>query len=101
MDNQEILSRVGEKTSGAVHRAGELIADAGASLWEAAPSEGKVGEALGSVAAKIEESGLYLSEHSARDLAGDLGEAIRNNPVPAALAMFGAGVLFGALLVRR
>ena len=100
-DDQTLLDQVQEKTDGAVNKAGELLADAGATLWETTPAEGPIGEALGNVAAKIEASGYYLSERRVRDILDDLTDSVRQYPIPVVAAVFALGFVCGALLVRR
>lgn len=100
IDNS-IIHQVTEKTDEAVHKAGELLADAGATLWEKAPAEGPVGDAIGQVAAKIEAGGYYLSDRRVRDILDDFTDSARQYPVPVAVAMFALGFVFGALMVRR
>lgn len=100
-DDQSILEQVQDKTDAAVAKAGEMLADAGASLWEATPSEGKIGEKLGDVAARIESSGYYLSERRVRDMLDDFTDSVQEYPIPVAVAVFALGFVCGALLVRR
>jgi ElaB/YqjD/DUF883 family membrane-anchored ribosome-binding protein len=100
MENN-LLGQVQEKTDGAVQKAGELLADAGATLWENAPAEGPVGEAVGMVAAQIEAGGYYLADRRVKDLLDDFVHQVREYPIPVVAAMFGLGFVLGALLVRR
>jgi hypothetical protein len=93
-------NRVSEMASGAGRRADRAVSAAGRGVESFAetvrdhgPSSGMLGSATSAVADTIDEAGNYLEEHGLSDIASDLTNLVRRNPIPALLVGFGLGFL--------
>lgn len=101
--------KVGEVASAVGQRAGEVAASAtssvgsgmqslGETVREKGPESGMLGRATESVAGALEEGGKYLEEKNFSDMAEDITNLIRRNPLPALLVGVGVGFLLAKAL---
>jgi len=97
---QGLADKAGEKADGALQAAGQKLSDAGATLWEKAPSSGPLAGALSSAAATLESGGEYLADRKISDLSQDASDLIRKHPVESVFLGALAGLLIGATLAK-
>lgn len=95
-----VANRAGEMASGAGRRADDALASAGRGMEsfsetvrERGPSSGMLGSATSAVADSLEGAGEYLEQHGLGDIASDLTDMVRRNPIPALLVGIGLGFL--------
>jgi len=69
-------------------------------LRQSAPREGMLGTAASTVAGQLEAGGRYLSQHGMGEIGDDLGNLVRQYPIPSLLAVFGFGFLLGSAMRR-
>jgi len=104
-DRKNTVSEVQEEASAmgehARQRVGEGLEGAAKKLHDNAPSDGRVGEVVKTVADKIEQTGEYIKKNSVRSFGQDCSNMIRRHPVQAALVGLGAGVLIARASKRR
>jgi ElaB/YqjD/DUF883 family membrane-anchored ribosome-binding protein len=72
---------------------GGSIKQMGESLRSAAPEDSMMHDAAGSVASTLESAGQYISEHGFDNMAEDMTNMIRRNPIPAVCIAAGIGFL--------
>jgi hypothetical protein len=97
---REFAGEAGERTDDAIASVGQGMSSLAGSLREKAPREGMMGTAAGTVADKLEAGGRYLQQHGVSEIGDDLGNLIRQYPIPSLLAVFGVGFLLGSVLRR-
>jgi ElaB/YqjD/DUF883 family membrane-anchored ribosome-binding protein len=97
---QELGHEARQATDGAIAGVGKGMASLAGSVREHAPAEGMLGSAASTMAGQLEASGKYLQEHGVGEMADDLTQMVRKNPVPSLLVAFGVGFLAGSLLRR-
>jgi ElaB/YqjD/DUF883 family membrane-anchored ribosome-binding protein len=67
-------------------------------IRQSAPGEGVMGSVGSSVADTLESSSQYLQQHGLGDMADDVTNMVRRNPIPAMLVCVGIGFCLGQLL---
>ena len=72
---------------------GSSIKQMGESLRSATPEDSMMHDAAGSVASTLETAGQYISEHGFDNMAEDMTNMIRRNPIPAVCIAAGIGFL--------
>ena len=72
---------------------GGSIKQMGESLRSATPDDSMMHDAAGSVASTLESAGQYISEHGFDNMAEDMTNMIRRNPIPAVCIAAGIGFL--------
>jgi hypothetical protein len=87
-------------TDDALASVGQRMSSVAGSLRQAAPRQGVVGSAAGSVADGLQTGGRYLQEHGVSDISDDIVGSMRRNPLPALAIAFGAGLFIG-IISRR
>lgn len=97
----EAANYVGLKTGNASAAAGNGLRSLGDSVRESGPATGMGGEASAAVADTLDKSGRYLQEEGIKDMAEDLTNLIRRNPIPAMLVGIAAGYLAGRAVSPR
>jgi len=109
---KDLAHQATDKAKDFAHQAGER-ADQGAAavgsglknvadkIRENTPDSGYLGSAARTVSDTLASGGRYLEREKLSGMAEDVGEAIRNNPVPALCVAAGLGFLLGLALSRR
>ncbi len=92
---------VGQKTEDAETAMGTGLRSLGQNVRNHGPDSGVAGEATSAVADTLDSSGRYLQEEGIKDIAEDVTNLIRRNPVPALLVAIGAGFLIGRIMASR
>jgi hypothetical protein len=90
---QDVASHLSQQAEGAASELGQRLENLGGTIRERAPAEGMAGSAASAVADRLEAGGRYLQEQDLATMAKDLGEIVRQYPVPSILAAFGVGFL--------
>jgi len=100
--------KAGDAARAVGHRAGDAEAAMGSGLRSLgqnvrghAPESGVVHNAASALADTLENSGRYLQEEGIKDMAEDVTNLVRRNPIPALLLAIGAGFLIGRALSTR
>ena len=88
---KDAASFVGEKAEKATEAVGCGIESAGSSLREHLPETGALHRAGEAIADTLESSGRYLEHHGLSGIGNDLTQMIRKNPIPALLIGIGLG----------
>jgi hypothetical protein len=70
----------------------------GEKVEEYGPKEGLLGKATSKVGEGLKQGGEYLEDKGLSGMAGDMGEMIKRNPIPALLLALGVGYLVGRAL---
>jgi len=96
-----LASSVGEKTDGALQKAGETLSGAASTIWDKAPMQGPLGNTIGNVVAGMDQSGEYLAHHGVGDIAHDVTAVLGKYPVQTLFVGIGFGLLLGAAISRR
>lgn len=92
---------IGEKSGEAEAAVGSGLRSLGQNVREHGPEHGVAGDAVSAVADSLESSGRYLQEEGIKDIAEDVTNIIRRNPIPALLVAIGAGFLIGRAMKGR
>jgi hypothetical protein len=110
---KEAVGHVGEAIGGTASAVGQKAGEVAASVTSAVgsgmqslgeqvrdrgPESGMLGKATETVAGGLEEAGKYLEEKNFSDMAEDLTNLIRRNPLPAVLVGVGIGFLLARAL---
>ena len=90
---QDAATTVGRKAEGATSAVGSRMQSLAGNIRENLPREGLLGSASSAVAESLESSGRYLQQEGLKGIAGDLGNLVRRNPIPALLVGIGLGYL--------
>lgn len=98
---QGIASRACDGGNAALHRLGDTISGAGATLESSLASDGRVGSVVKSAANRLKSTGGVLSNYQVENAVGDAREIIRKYPVYAIAAGVGFGLLLRGLFSRR
>jgi hypothetical protein len=97
---RDLAGTAGERTDDALASVGQGMSSLAGTLRQKAPREGMLGSAAGSVASSLDAGGRYLQQHGVSEIGDDLGNLIRQYPIPSLLAVFGVGFLVGSALRR-
>jgi hypothetical protein len=92
---------IGQKSGEAEAAVGSGLRSLGQNVREHGPDHGLAGEAASAVANSLDNSGRYLQEEGIKDIAEDVTNLIRRNPIPALLMAMGAGFLIGRAMTAR
>jgi ElaB/YqjD/DUF883 family membrane-anchored ribosome-binding protein len=84
---KEMAGKVGEEVKSAASSVGQMASDAASFIGKKAES------ATSAVSDTVKSGTKYVQDHSVSDMAGDLGELIKRNPIPAILIAVGIGFL--------
>ena len=98
---EDAAAYVGKKTDEAGATVGSSLRSLGASVRDRGPDRGIAGNASSAVADTLESSGRYLQEEGLKDIAEDVTNLIRRNPIPALLVGVAAGYLVGKATTPR
>jgi len=93
---RDVASAAGKQADAVTGSVGQSVESLGGTVRQYGPHGGVMGGAASSVASGLESTGRYLQQEGLSGMAGDLGELIKRNPVPAVLI----GVAVGFLLAR-
>jgi hypothetical protein len=93
-------SYVGQQAEDLTGRLGSGVSSMADTLRSAAPHEGYLGQAAGTVADTLDSTGRYIQREGLGGMAGDLTTMIKNNPIPAMLLGVGLGFLLARLTTR-
>ncbi len=91
----EAASNLSEKAEHAGDKMGSGLQSLGHAIREHAPEEGMVGHASSAVADKLEQGGRYLQEQGMKEMAEDVTNLVRRNPIPALVTGVAVGYLLG------
>ena len=97
----DAASYVGHKTEDAGAAMGSGLRSLGQTVRQRGPEGGMAGDATTAVANSLENSGRYLQEEGIKEMADDVTNLIRRNPIPALLVGVAAGYLVGRALTPR
>jgi ElaB/YqjD/DUF883 family membrane-anchored ribosome-binding protein len=105
---QDVTPDLGEISRELREKANEIRKDAVSTLHQAAETirrearenteDNGVHKTADDVATGLEKAANYLNNHSVEDMGAEATQAVKNNPVPALLLIFGIGLLIGMLL---
>jgi len=108
---RDVASRVGDMAGDAAKNVGQRADNLASTVGERAhtaadavrrhgPQDGMLGNATKAVADTIDNTGRYLQSEGLTGMAGDIGEMIRRNPIPALFVGIGIGYLLSRALDR-
>jgi len=97
---QDVASGVGDRTEDALSAVGQGMSNLAGTIRQRVPQEGMLGTTAGRVADQLEAGAGYLQEHGLNDIAGDVGQVVRQYPVASLVAVFGFGFLLGSAMRR-
>jgi len=89
-----------EKAEDATKAVGAGMETVGCAIHEHEPKEGMLHNVGETMATKLESGGRYLESHGLSDIADDLGNLIRANPIPALLVGVSIGFLLSRMMKR-
>jgi len=96
---KDVAGKVGDAAHDAMHSAGQMASDAASYIGrKAETATSAVGSGLKSAVGAFESGGKYFTEHSMSDIAGDVTNIIRRNPIPSLLVAVGLGFLMARAL---
>jgi ElaB/YqjD/DUF883 family membrane-anchored ribosome-binding protein len=98
---EDAASYAGEKAGDASAAVGSGLRSLGQTVRDRGPEDGIAGDASSAVANAMESSGRYLQEEGVKDMAEDVTNLIRRNPIPALLIGVAAGFLVGRAMTPR
>lgn len=87
-----------DKAESATTSIGSGMKTAADKVEEYGPQGGMLGKATSTVSEGLRQSGEYLEEKGLGGMAGDVGEMVKRNPIPALLLALGVGYLVGRAL---
>ena len=90
--------KAGEVASSVTSSVGSGMQSLGETVREKGPESGMLGKATEAVAGGLEGAGEYLQDKSFSDMAEDITNLIRRNPLPALLVGVGIGFLLAKAL---
>jgi len=96
----DTAKNVGQRADSLASTVGERAHTAADAVRRHGPQEGMLGNATKAVADTIDNTGRYLQNEGLTGMAGDLGEMIRRNPIPALFVGIGIGYLLSRALDR-
>jgi len=96
----DTAKNVGQRADNLASTVGERAHTAADAVRRHGPQEGMLGNATKAVADTIDNTGRYLQNEGLTGMAGDLGEMIRRNPIPALFVGIGIGYLLSRALDR-
>jgi len=82
-----------KKTDSAIHSVGSGMETLADKIRDKGPHEGVLGKASDRLAKGLESGGHYLQEEGIANIAEDLTDVIRRNPIPALVVGIGLGFL--------
>lgn len=98
---EDAADYVEKKAGAASAAAGSGLRSLGSSVRDGGPESGATGNASAAMADALDKSGRYLEEEGIKDMAEDITNLIRRNPVPAMLVGIAAGYLVGRAMTPR
>ena len=98
---EDAASYVGQRTEDAGAAVGGSLRSLGQTVRDRGPEGGMAGDASSAVANSLESSGRYLQDEGLKDMAQDVTNVIRRNPIPALLIGVAAGYLVGRATTPR
>ena len=98
---EDAANYVGQKTGDASAAAGSGLRSLGQNVRESGPATGVAGEASAALADSLDKSGRYLEEEGIKEMADDITNLIRRNPIPAMLVGIAAGYMAGRAMSPR
>lgn len=98
---EDAASYASKKAEEAGSAAGSGLRSMGASVRAHSPESGMAGDAATAVADSLDSTGRYLEEQGISEMAEDLTNLIRRNPIPAIIIGIGAGYLIGKATTSR
>jgi hypothetical protein len=97
----DLASNVGKRADDATTAVGGGMKSLAQTIRENAPHGGMVVQASGMVASTLDSSGRYLQDSGLSDIADDVTNVIRRNPIPAVLVGIGIGFLIARATMSR
>jgi ElaB/YqjD/DUF883 family membrane-anchored ribosome-binding protein len=97
---RDAVSSVSRQADRATHAVGSGMESVAHTLREKMPHGGVLGAATSSVAGGLETGGKYLENEGINDIATDVTNLIRRNPIPAILIGAALGYVIGRLASR-
>lgn len=98
---EDAASYVGQKTENASAAVGSSLRSLGDTVRDHATEGGMAAEASAAVANTLDNSGRYLQEEGLTDMAADVTNLIRRNPILALLGGVAVGYLVGRVTTPR
>ena len=98
---EDAASYAGQKAGDASSAVGSGLRSLGHTVRDRGPEGGIAGDASSAVADSLESTGHYLQEEGVKDMAEDLTNLIRRNPIPALLIGVAAGYLVAKATTPR
>jgi len=96
----DAAEQVEDRAESVIGVVGEKMSSLASNIRENAPS-GKIGDAANSVASSLESGGEYLANRKLSELASDLTDVVKRNPIPSFLLGIGLGVVVARALTRE
>jgi hypothetical protein len=97
---KEAATYIGSKAEAATQSVGAGMESLGGAIREHEPEQGALHNAGEAVADKLEGGGRYLEQQGLKGIGDDVTNLIRRNPIPALLIGVGVGILL-ARIARR
>jgi len=98
---EDAASYVGKKTDDGIHAVGSSLKSLGDSVRHQAPGRDMLKDGMCAVADTLENTGKYLQEGGVSDIAEDMTNLIKRNPIPALFVGIGVGFLLARALSPR
>lgn len=98
---EDAAAYVSQRTDDAGAAVGSGLRSLGQNVRDQGPEGGMAGSASAAVAGTLDSSGRYLQEEGIKDMAKDVTNLIRRNPIPALLIGIAAGYLAGKAMTPR
>jgi len=97
---KDAASFVGDKAEQATSAVGAGMENLGEKIRRHEPAQGALHNAGETIADGLECGGKYLEQQGIKGVAGDVTNLIRRNPIPALLIGVGVGVLIAQMMRR-
>jgi hypothetical protein len=97
----DAVAYVGQRSGEASAAMGSGLRSLGDTVRERGPEGGMAGNASAAIANSLESSGRYLQDEGIKDMAEDVTNLVRRNPIPALLIGVAAGFLAGRATTPR
>jgi len=97
---KQVASAVNSAADSATTVVGGGMESLAGTIRDHTPHDGMIGAASGAVADTLASGGRYLKEHSPADMANDVAEMIRKNPMTCLMVGIGLGFLMARMLKR-
>jgi ElaB/YqjD/DUF883 family membrane-anchored ribosome-binding protein len=98
---KDLAHQAAEKADQGAATVGTGLKTVADKIRENAPESGYLGSAARTVSDTLASGGRYLEREKLSGMAEDVGETIRNHPVPALFIAAGLGFLLGLAMARR